>query len=123
MIRRPPRSTRTDTLFPYTTLFRSGDHRLLHRRPAGAAELPHGTGPEAHLRQRADHRPDCGAAAVVPGERTGLVRRSAEPTSDLQSLMRTSYAVFCLKTKTIQHDTLIPATKITIQLTTSTTYI
>src|SRR3546814_5818558 len=76
MIRRPPRSTRTDTLFPYTTLFRSGDHRLLHRRPAGAAELPHGTGPEAHLRQRADHRPDCGASAVFPGERTGLVRRS-----------------------------------------------
>src|SRR3546814_20422530 len=81
MFRRPPSSTRTDTLFPYTTLFLSrwaqpGDHLLLHRRPAGAAELPHGTGPEAHLRQRADHRPDCGAAAVVPGERTGLVRRS-----------------------------------------------
>src|SRR3546814_2157220 len=70
MIRRPPRSTRTDTLFPYTTLFRSQvDERNLHR-----------TGP-ATLRR--------------PRRRV----RSEEHTSELQSLMRTSYAVFCLKKK------------------------
>src|SRR3546814_3764227 len=71
MIRRPPRSTRTDTLFPYTTLFRSG---LWPPRRHG--------GPQIHL---PDHHPDHG--------------RSEEHTSELQSLMRISYAVFCLKKK------------------------
>src|SRR3546814_4789912 len=73
MIRRPPRSTRTDTLFPYTTLFRS---RRRH---------PRGRGRHAH-RQRADHQ------RAEP-------QRSEEHTSELQSLMRSSYAVFCLKKK------------------------
>src|SRR3546814_4856690 len=70
MIRRPPRSTRTDTLFPYTTLFRSPHH---HRRD-----------PRPHALEHLQHR----ASA-----------RSEEHTSELQSLMRISYAVFCLKKK------------------------
>src|SRR3546814_8423511 len=77
MIRRPPRSTRTDTLFPYTTLFRSPG-RAVGRR--GNREFQ---GP----------RPDCSAAAQR------RFPRSEEHTSELQSLMRSSYAVFCLKKK------------------------
>src|SRR3546814_1052652 len=75
MIRRPPRSTRTDTLFPYTTLFRSPfcDGRLLAKR------------------ERSDDGGHLGARE----------RRSEEHTSELQSLMRISYAVFCLKKKNI----------------------
>src|SRR3546814_9772544 len=136
MIRRPPRSTRTDTLFPYTTLFRS-------RRAAGtgaphggaqaAAPAPPGCAAPGLLRGRA---PDAGADAA-PGDRPGVRRRhhrrrasvlrdgvhrrqpadavlrrtrtvaapahradrSEEHTSELQSLMRISYAVFCLKKK------------------------
>src|SRR3546814_9906763 len=84
MIRRPPRSTRTDTLFPYTTLFRSdhdhGQVRWRHVRGHGVAAL--GTDPDG---KRVLHGPH---------------RRSEEHTSELQSLMRISYAVFCL-TKTI----------------------
>src|SRR3546814_3401847 len=88
MIRRPPRSTRTDTLFPYTTLFRSG----LPFRKWRAGKLPVG--------------------GAVRGCRDGLrragsgdlcKRRSKEHTSELQSLMRISYAVFCLKKKTHQN--------------------
>src|SRR3546814_3731176 len=91
MIRRPPRSTRTDTLFPYTTLFRSAaatDRRRTGARPARAAL--HRRDP---LAQPADHarRPD---AAHVSQQ-----GRSEEHTSELQSLMRISYAVFCLKKK------------------------
>src|SRR3546814_7832000 len=85
MIRRPPRSTRTDTLFPYTTLFRSvgaDDQRRL------AAKL-HDDALECRRRLRLDHR----AHLVRSGE------RSEEHTSELQSLMRISYAVFCLKKK------------------------
>src|SRR3546814_3404847 len=80
MIRRPPRSTRTDTLFPYTTLFRSGRHRA---ETAGDVSV-----------QRRIHGVDtrCGSA--------GREHRSEEHTSELQSLMRISYAVFCLKKKT-----------------------
>src|SRR3546814_3606502 len=85
-IRRPPRSTRTDTLFPYTTLFRS-----LFDPPRGGR--PRGRG--AVGGHRAGHP---GAIAGI-----GLVMlaedRSEEHTSELQSLMRISYAVFCLKTK------------------------
>src|SRR3546814_15182831 len=77
MIRRPPRSTRTDTLFPYTTLFRSNEvastrSPIRHRwRRHPVPRLPH----------------------------AGARRRSEEHTSELQSLMRISYAVFCLKKK------------------------
>src|SRR3546814_16985990 len=79
MIRRPPRSTRTDTLFPYTTLFRSFLHQL-------AREL----GVVLVLGDR---------VVVVLREHRVRVRRSEEHTSELQSLMRISYAVFCLKKK------------------------
>src|SRR3546814_19167288 len=80
MIRRPPRSTRTDTLFPYTTLFRS---------------------PRASRRKRA-------AAQAAPGVSASPARRglrSEEHTSELQSLMRISYAVFCLKKNKEKNDT------------------
>src|SRR3546814_2013012 len=104
MIRRPPRSTRTDTLFPYTTLFRSQAHVAVafaaramvraDRQQAGELALCAGVGLEAdrvvagdlgqHLLQAVDQH---------------LVARSEEHTSELQSLMRISYAVFCLKKK------------------------
>src|SRR3546814_2244802 len=83
MIRRPPRSTRTDTLFPYTTLFRSSA-AVRRRRPADHG----GRQPVAAGRSRA------GTAAGK------LLHRSEEHTSELQSLMRISYAVFCLKKQT-----------------------
>src|SRR3546814_10370555 len=108
MILRPPKSTRPDTLFPYTTLFRS---RPQARRPAlREASLHHGglRGAAAALpalpaRHRRYRRPaaECQprAAAEQPAP-----RRSEEHTSELQSLMRISYAVFCLK-KQKQHYT------------------
>src|SRR3546814_1298431 len=95
MIRRPPRSTRTDTLFPYTTLFRSAVHRgaCARFRPCG------GTLPGRRDRRRAGDAgilaPAIGGRAGGPGRRV----RSEEHTSELQSLMRISYAVFCLKKK------------------------
>src|SRR3546814_3962827 len=102
MIRRPPRSTRTDTLFPYTTLFRSEGERCrpVDRRRVVVVE------------------DDELAQAEVPGQRSRLGlhalhhvavagdHRSEEHTSELQSLMRISYAVFCLKKK--NHHTQIP---------------
>src|SRR3546814_2454435 len=97
-IRRPPRSTRTDTLFPYTTLFRS---RKAEPSP-GAARLP--------LPQAGEGLPwmtcPCSfmaTAARVRGSRgcPAPAHRSEEHTSELQSLMRISYAVFCLKKKNI----------------------
>src|SRR3546814_1616341 len=104
MIRRPPRSTRTDTLFPYTTLFRS--RVRVPRRGRGAGVRDGAT----------DARAWCGATGAdlpVPPARTPVRRRadvagagrgldlprSEEHTSELQSLMRISYAVFCLKKK------------------------
>src|SRR3546814_3413501 len=87
MIRRPPRSTRTDTLFPYTTLFRSAQPA----RDVGVETI--------ELRQQArGHHP--GAHERRAGHRARPAR-SEEHTSELQSLMRISYAVFCLKKKTI----------------------
>src|SRR3546814_595494 len=154
MIRLPPRTTRPDTLFPYTTLFRSGrgvglathggltaGYRVLGRREAGRGEAGRGLTEEAAAAgSRGRHRCRCrhcrramaGMAAVFHGTgllaahdaegdrlRAGrgvdvdagchhgdphaalhrLVERSEEHTSELQSLMRISYAVFCLKTK------------------------
>src|SRR3546814_5655053 len=115
MIRRPPRSTRTDTLFPYTTLFRStgplrlelaerdqpagalaGDRGIdqpgrrldqLARRRFGHFQSVHRNGGDDEFRRRADQLRQCRAP------------RSEEHTSELQSLMRISYAVFCLKQK------------------------
>src|SRR3546814_10044508 len=96
MIRRPPRSTRTDTLFPYTTLFRSQASlcRLLSGRHAAHRTFAHRGADrcrDGRLHRRA---PD---ALVCQGARA--VARSEEHTSELQSLMRISYAVFCLKKK------------------------
>src|SRR3546814_10187256 len=97
MIRRPPRSTRTDTLFPYTTLFRSvlaaaRDRARASRRTANSSPGWRPAVPVQALIVRA--RP-------TDGPRIGQHRfRSEEHTSELQSLMRISYAVFCLKKKT-----------------------
>src|SRR3546814_6773020 len=91
MIRRPPRSTRTDTLFPYTTLFRSDPRPCLHGSVRTRPRLPSGF---ADLRQHGALRP--GGAGVGAGRRGS---RSEEHTPELQSLMRISYAVFCLKKK------------------------
>src|SRR3546814_3072992 len=109
MIRRPPRSTRTDTLVPYTTLFRSdigapgcATSRLPRRyregvrsrrdkisalRARGPQSLPTGYSCEAFAQHRA-----------------AIWKRSEEHTSELQSLMRISYAVFCLKKKTLRRE-------------------
>src|SRR3546814_6553286 len=105
MIRRPPRSTRTDTLFPYTTLFRSRQQQMDVQRPP----------------QSADHHEQFGEIRFL-GEQLGElvdhdeqggqwleIRRSEEHTYELQSLMRISYAVFCLKkTNKKHHNTTIP---------------
>src|SRR3546814_10521996 len=90
MIRRPPRSTRTDTLFPYTTLFRSTPEEYARfREIAAALNAPLYAIPGNH-----DGRETMRAAF------TDAPWRSEEHTSELQSLMRISYAVFCLKKKT-----------------------
>src|SRR3546814_5217537 len=104
MVRRPPRSTRTDTLFPYTTLFRSNGNLSRPYFPDGELGRPPGpfsrpvaefnpfsTGLQSALVEKniRDH------AAFILG-----AGRSEEHTSELQSLMRISYAVFCLKKKT-----------------------
>src|SRR3546814_3370651 len=92
MIRRPPRSTRTDTLFPYTTLFRSrAGPEPPPTRPTRSARAPPAA-PGCAWRGPAPHP----AKRAVVGCRC---RRSEEHTSELQSLMRISYAVFCLKKK------------------------
>src|SRR3546814_11284807 len=106
MIRRPPRSTRTDTLFPYTTLFRSVRARRGVRPVPGAARAARPAGRHALRRRAADarSRPRAGGRAEAAGRRRAVARpraedRSEEHTSELQSLMRISYAVFCLKKK------------------------
>src|SRR3546814_8084859 len=118
MLRRPPRSTRTDTLFPYTTLFRSG----------WEPQPPQIVDPPAHRLWSANARVVDGEALQMIGDsgyalgaRAG--QRSEEHTSELQSLMRISYAVFCLKKKrtTINNNTNVKgqrATKTTQQHTT-----
>src|SRR3546814_9385893 len=102
MIRRPPRSTRTDTLFPYTTLVRSGG--ALCPLDGALQDLHHRRGPYAvdgGLQRPAE---DAGGTAAACEIRLRHHRnpqgRSEEHTSELQSLMRISYAVFCLKNKT-----------------------
>src|SRR3546814_9965413 len=113
MIRPPPRSTRTDTLFPYTTLFRSVLRPV--RQPPRQQEATQPAGclrqykePIRHRRREEPLVPD--QRVLVATERRGrsgvrahvaaaLLLRSEEHTSELQSLMRISYAVFCLKKK------------------------
>src|SRR3546814_2033307 len=96
MIRRPPRSTRTDTLFPYTTLFRSP--RAL-RSGGGADGDPGSSGRGAPVRHPGEAAGRHGPPDDQRGGRARLRARSEEHTSELQSLMRISYAVFCLKKK------------------------
>src|SRR3546814_8891853 len=104
MKRRPPRSTLTDTLFPYTTLFRSATPATAGARPAPAAGASEGPptsasdpAVQAQLRSDIDQAIERRSRAM----RTQAAR-SEEHTSELQSLMRISYAVFCLKKKTKQ---------------------
>src|SRR3546814_7295450 len=99
MIRRPPRSTRTDTLFPYTTLFRSvgqrpGDRRSVGRYPVERSKHHHSS--RFQLRFGELRYPERRPCRRRQPERED---RSEEHTSELQSLMRISYAVFCLKKK------------------------
>src|SRR3546814_4095636 len=101
MRRRPPRSTRTDTLFPYTTRFRSFVLRpLLGVRRAAIRDWLHARG-ESWIDDPANENPRSvrasARAAIARGEAES--GRSEEHTSELQSLMRISYAVFCLKKK------------------------
>src|SRR3546814_6551735 len=123
MIRRPPRSTRTDTLFPYTTLFRSAGLRpdsaqrgASHRDPSrrNAPVSPPRSRYVAGRKGKSRISRQCDLAADVLHARkrrdTDLPRqpraeRSEEHTSELQSLMRISYAVFCLKKKKTHHKT------------------
>src|SRR3546814_7590624 len=121
MIRRPPRSTRTDTLFPYTTLFRS-TARAARRRPAAALRPGYARKAAAYSRNAPPWRtafppPERhiadGSSGPMPPRRSyaphprdiaaGTIR-SEEHTSELQSLMRISYAVFCLKKKKQQNN-------------------
>src|SRR3546814_3057002 len=128
MIRRPPRSTRTDTLFPYTTLFRSDDRDAVDNQvvAVGLPFEPHVAPVPQHVRRRdakgavGEGRPFVALDQHLPvgeqpgprvrpvGQRCGVrhhprarrgIDRSEEHTSELQSLMRISYAVFCLKKK------------------------
>src|SRR3546814_2198807 len=109
MIRRPPRSTLTDTLFPYTTLFRSASlldaATGLHALEQYYRVRPEALTPPAFVRYslnalQIDYRINTGSLDDIPAS------RSEEHTSELQSLMRNSYAVFCLKKKnTTKKDT------------------
>src|SRR3546814_2052090 len=122
MIRRPPRSKRTDTLFPYTTRFRADVHRA-ELRPPHHRRQGRGAVPGRHQEPARESAPDAaghvtfpfpfkGKAGMGMGFPTGAARqpiptlalplqerRSEEHTSALQSLLRRSYAVFCAKTK------------------------
>src|SRR3546814_6381907 len=93
MIRRPPRSTRTDTHFPYTTLFRSSAERELEILHVKAPRVPAALSQQIVAFVQALRDEDLFKAP-------GIAERSEEHTSELQSLMRISYAVFCLKKKT-----------------------
>src|SRR3546814_20455555 len=107
MIRRPPRPNRTDTLFPYPTLFRS----VARADPRTEAQVGEGRGRTAIDLARIDEADDAEIAEAIarldrrlvdaaPADRVEIgILRSEEHTSELQSLMRISYAVFCLKKK------------------------
>src|SRR3546814_3002782 len=105
MIRRPPRSTRTDTLFPYTTLFRSplsfSRTRASTVALMGPSKLWSAEALPAIVPQRPDHQDRDHRIRDLPHDPP--IGRSEEHTSELQSLMRLSYAVFCLKKKTTQN--------------------
>src|SRR3546814_7553282 len=94
MIRRPPRSTRTDTLFPYTTLFRSS---IMNSRTSSSHASP-------MARRSRSTAVEPSSMVPISSSRRGSRPRSEEHTSELQSLMRISYAVFCLKKKTLNKE-------------------
>src|SRR3546814_3386811 len=112
MIRRPPRSTRTDTLFPYTTLLRSpcGSLAGLFCDGAKMGIRPPAYGPNPPSERAMAYSRIVGTGSYLPAQSLSNVQlesridttdeRSEEHTSELQSLMRISYAVFCLKKKT-----------------------
>src|SRR3546814_1453182 len=104
MIRRPPRSTRTDTLFPYTTLFRSSHDA------SNPDSGYYAVGAAAHVIMTPHH-------ALGHSGRTTRIR-SEEHTSELQSLMRISYAVLCLKKKHKKHISNVRQERITLNSTT-----
>src|SRR3546814_3917211 len=119
MIRRPPRSTRTDTLFPYTTLFRSPN--VLAIRSDEQAKIYDFQSNVLTVINHSDQQYKKTSLYAVPAfkayekrnrEMLSKATRSEEHTSELQSLMRISYAVFCLKKKktTIQIEKNIPIT-------------
>src|SRR3546814_8849006 len=111
MIRRPPRSTRTHTLFPYTTLCRSARTRVpspspiwrdrqrrgVHHHPSGGAVRARRHNNLRETRKAPYPRP--ARSILIHADRKAAASRSEEHTSELQSLMRISYAVFCLKKK------------------------
>src|SRR3546814_9950854 len=114
--RRPPRSTRTDTLFPYTTLFRSIEAQLAAARSeiekqidenlqlgqdlaAARSEIEQQVGANLRLSQENEELRTMLHSVLRSIEQKTHMKRSEENTSELQSLMRTSYAVFCLKKK------------------------
>src|SRR3546814_7164383 len=115
-IRRPPRSTRTDTLFPYPTLFRAQLEKIqpLSIFPPIVPQHEPSDGGRQYTQWPPSHRlflpPRSAAARTPPAPRSDpalrhrLDRRSEEHTSELQSLMRISYAVFCLKKKNTTHN-------------------
>src|SRR3546814_5245535 len=114
MIRRPPRSTRTDTLFPYTTLFRSRQLAVIavpHSSlflPVIAFDEPGGATRQWRLHPRARAHP-----ALQPRIHAAQIGRAH---SELQSLMRISYAVFCLKKKNTTKKTTSESYRVTIKL-------
>src|SRR3546814_3526027 len=107
MIRRPPRSTRTDTLLPYTTLFRSGRGGGWCGPPACSRGCPEWTRLVHQVRFATDLEQGSSGpwGHRQPDACRGRAIRSEEHTSELQSLMRISYAVFCLKKKKYKQDT------------------
>src|SRR3546814_10887091 len=116
MLRRPPRSTRTDTLFPYTPLCRS--ERYARNGPGIVGKIDRARLGELFAADRLNAERDVDQPFFAPGGGDDDILRSVRPcrfacraagrseehTSELQSLMRISYAVFCLKKTTIKHD-------------------
>src|SRR3546814_5791534 len=113
MIRRPPRPTRTATLVPYTTLFRSVGPGLAHpigeagreQRRIDPVNQDRQPAPTRHAVVIGQKAPQEREMRLAPGGDVIVVVRSEEHTTDIQSLMRISYAVFCLKKKNTNHTT------------------
>src|SRR3546814_9857031 len=123
MIRRPPRSTRTDTLFPYTTLSRSARFQASCRSTASPApSIPSGTACPASSAQTLDQHRATLHGLYPPPPVTSARSRSEEHTSELQSLLRHSSVAFCLKhiTSILHYSSIITFIRLTTILSTST---